>query len=117
MRWLLLLVLSLGGCAFPEADGTRSALYVGIVRVRMADRAGDLRAVDVKALGLGWDSAAFLGWRSGQWVSADPASCQLLVIVRSGVEAEQAARVFESLRGQRPCIADFSKHPLSARSP
>lgn len=85
--------------------------YVGVVRVHMPAAQEGMHYADVKALGLGWDGAMFVGWRAGQWVTADPEKCQLLVIVRSGVEAESAAALFSALAGEnRPCIADF-RHP------
>lgn len=91
--------------------------YVGFVRVRVAEVTDGLGYADVRALGLGWDGAAFVGWRSGQWVTADPARCQLLVVIRSGVEARAAADVFEKLGEQQPCIADFRSDAERARSP
>jgi len=122
MRWTVLIggllctacVSSLGNVE-PNRTG-RTLTYVGIVRVRMPAAQDGITYVDVKTLGLGWDGAAFLGWHAGQWVTADPAKCQLLVIVRSGVEADSAAALFKSLGEQRPCIADF-RHTAGTAPP
>ena len=83
-------------------------MFIGVVRVTMPDRKGELSAIDVKTLGFGWDAGPFVGWRAGNWVMADPAKCQLLIVIRSPAQAENAAKVIQSLEGQEPCIADFT---------
>ncbi len=98
-----------GGCTVSSGPGvSRSATYVGIVRVERPSTQGDLQALAVKVLGMGWDRGPFLGWRDSNWVIADPARCQMLVIVRSGVEAEHAATLFGTSKGENICVADFS---------
>lgn len=82
--------------------------FLGLVRVVVPERQGKLAAVDVKALGAGWDKGPFLGWQAGNWIVADPADCQLLVVIRSPAQAENAAKVLQSLRGQNACIADYT---------
>jgi len=112
------LTLALGGCATVNAnehgnDKGRSLWFVGLVRVVLPDARGKLAAVDVKALGAGWDQGPYLGWKAGNWVVADPAGCQLLIVIRSPAQAENAARVLQSLGEQKPCIVDYthSLHP------
>lgn len=122
MRWAVLLgallctacVSSLGNVG-PNRNG-RTLTYVGIVRLSMPAAQDGITYVDVKTLGLGWGGTAFLGWHAGQWITADPARCQLLVIVRSSVEADSAATLFKSLGEQRPCIADF-RHIADTAAP
>jgi hypothetical protein len=113
LKLALLLPLALTGCVTVDmADqdgGTRtSRTHIGITRIVTVEKPGAMTAVDVKTLGLGWDNGPFLGWRSGNWVTADPAKCQLVVIVRSSIEVENAAKVLAALKGQNPCIADFT---------
>ena len=89
---------------------TRSATYVGIVRVIAPDHPGDLTAAEIKVLGVGWDRGPFAGWKAENRVSADPSECQLLVIIRSAAQAENAAHVLRQLRGQDLCIAYFTRN-------
>ena len=92
-----------------QAGGTRtSRTHIGITRIVTVEKPGAMAAVDVRTLGFGWDKGPFLGWRAGEWVTADPAKCQLLVIVRSPLEADNAAKVLAALEGQNPCIADLT---------
>ncbi|QLC25918.1 hypothetical protein HFP57_13385 [Parasphingopyxis algicola] len=79
-----------------------------MVRVVTPEAAGAVNAIDVETVGLGWDGGPFLGWHSGSWISADPARCQLLIVIRSPAQAENAATVLRALEGQDPCIADYT---------
>jgi hypothetical protein len=107
-------MLALGGCASVEPGQNRETrTYFGLVRVVVPRNDSTLSAVDVKALGAGWDKGPWLGWRAGNWVSADPAQCQLLIVIRTPAQAENAAKVIKSLGGQQACIADFTKSPRS----
>ena len=106
---MLALAAMLGGCATVNADGRgRSLWFVGLVRVILPDTQGKLAAADVKTLGAGWESGPFLGWKAGDWIIADPADCQLLIVIRSPAQAENAAKVLQSLGGQQPCIVDYT---------
>lgn len=108
-RLLLPVVLLLGGCtSVGDSDEVRAGLYLGAVSVSVPATRGHVSAVQVKTLGLGWDGGPFLGWRSGSWIEADPAKCQLLVVIRAPAEAANAVKVIESLEGQNPCIVDFT---------
>ncbi|MEJ0059560.1 MAG: hypothetical protein WDM79_08320 [Terricaulis sp.] len=69
-----------------------------------------LVAYRVSTLGAGGSqSGGFLGWRATEAVIADPEVCELVVIVRSNVEAEHAAKILRSLKGERLCAANFSQ--------
>lgn len=101
------LCLSLCGCTTVRVgEGGRSAYFIGAVRLVLPDAAGKTQAVEIQSLGLGWDAGPYLGWRAGKWVIADPKDCQLLVIIRSPAQAENAAKVLQALGGQEPCIVD-----------
>ncbi len=99
---------ALAGCStVVPGQWTGSRTFVGVVRVDMPVTQGDVQAVRVRTLGAGGGEAGvFLGWEDGAWIVADPAQCQLLVIVRSPVEVENAARVLRELRGQNACLVD-----------
>lgn len=101
--------LALGGCTsvqLTERGGTRT--YLGIVRVTVPDRSGNLVAYSVKAAGAGWQAGPWLGWRSDNWVEADPSKCQLLVVIRSAAEARNAAEVLRALGGRDACVVDYT---------
>jgi hypothetical protein len=97
------------GCTVTlPADGpTREIISVGITRIVVPERKGNLVAFRRSSLGLGFGdataSAVWAGFDSSEWVIADPAKCQLLVVIREDVEAENAARILESLKGENVC--------------
>lgn len=103
--------LALTGCStVVPGHWTGSRTFVGVVRVDMPVTEGDVQAVRVRTLGAGGGGAGvFLGWEDGEWIVADPAQCQLLVVVRSPVEVENAARVLRELRGQNACLVDETR--------
>lgn len=83
--------------------------YIGITRLRLPSTQGYVQAADVKTLGAGWQSGPFVGWNASNLVTSDPAKCQLLIVVRSAAQAENAAKIISSLKGQDPCIVDYTK--------
>lgn len=94
----------------------RTRTFIGIVRVTTPEAQGDVSAIEVSTAGLGFDrSGFFLGWQSGNWVEADPAKCQMLVIIRSAAQAEHAASVINSLKGEELCVADYTGQLARAR--
>ena len=106
-RIAILLILS--GCTTVSTNQQiKTRTYIGVIRVVLPDRTGDVSAVHVKGLGIGWDDGPWLGWRSGNWVRADPAKCQLLIIIRSSSEVVNAAEMLKLIGGREICIADFS---------
>lgn len=102
-------VALLAGCATAAPQSSSSRLYFGLVRVVAPAVKGDTTATEVTALGLGLENGVWAGWRRSSWVSADPAKCQLLVIIRSNADATHAAQVLRSLEGVNPCIVDQSR--------
>jgi hypothetical protein len=113
LKLAALLALALTGCVVVEVGdrdgGQRTArTHIGITRIVTPEVPDGLSAVEVKTLGVGWDKGPFLGWHAGNWITADPAKCQLVVIVRTPLDAEHAARIMQAMEGQDPCIADFS---------
>lgn len=103
--------VGLSGCATVvpgQWTGTRT--FVGVVRVDMPVTQGDVQAVRVRTLGAGAGrTGVFMGWEDGNWIVADPAKCQLLVVIRSSVEVDNAARVLHELRGQNACLVDETR--------
>lgn len=104
----LVLLAMLSGCASVTPGEWRgSRTFIGVVRVDMPVTQGSVQAVRVRTLGAGAGPAgAFVGWEDGNWITADPAACQLLIIIRHAAEADNAARVLRALGGQQPCIVD-----------
>lgn len=98
-----------GGCATGVQSAGQTKTFIGIVRIKTPMKIGDVQVTDVSGLGVGWDNGPWLGWRAGSWVVADPAKCQLLVIIRSPAQAANAADVLRSLKGSEPCIVDSSR--------
>jgi len=98
---------ALAACTVSTTDGLRSSrLLVGVVKIEVPERQGELTTVSVKTFGLGWTGGPFLGWNSSSWILADPASCQLLVVVRKEVEAESTARILQALKGENVCYVN-----------
>jgi hypothetical protein len=108
-RFAVAFALLLGACTVVEAGGgRRSQLYLGATTVAFPQTEGAVHAIDIRILGLGWDDGPFLGWRSVSRVTADPTACHLLIIIRSAAETANALRVIDALRGQDPCIVDYT---------
>ena len=109
MRFALALTLFTCACTTVEAGGSRqSQFYWGATSVEIPQTQGDVSAISVRTLGIGWDRGPFLGWRAGSWISADPGNCQLLIIIRSPVESSNAIEIIRALEGQNPCIVDYT---------
>lgn len=88
-----------------EWQGTRT--FIGAVRVNMPVTSGDVQAVRVRSLGVGAGATGVhLGWEDGDWVIADPAKCQMVVIIRSDAQAANAAQVLRQLEGQDICVVN-----------
>lgn len=112
-RILAFLLTLLSGCTTIEAGDSRhrTMTFVGVVRVRLDDDDTKLSAVDVKMLGVGWDAGPFIGWQAGTWVRADPSHCQLLIVIRTPAQADNAEKVLRALGGQNACVADYTRPP------
>jgi hypothetical protein len=109
----------LTGCASIDgrADApARSKLVIGIARITVPARQGNVTAIDVSALGVGWDAGPWLGWRDDSRIEADPAQCHLLVVIRAAVEAANAASVLNKLKGEKICVADYTGGSLGSPS-
>lgn len=111
MPVLLLMLVTLSSCAVNAETGqTGARLYLGVVRVEVPQTRGRVSAVRAQALGLGWGAGAqagpFAGWSSDDWITADPADCQMLIIIRSGAQAAHARALIQSLGGVNPCLVD-----------
>ena len=112
-RWspafLLLFAALPAGCTTVQVgEGGLRKTYVGVVSLNMPPATAGLTVVEAKNLGAGWDNGPFLGWKSASWITADPAKCQLLVVIRSTVEVANAIGILESLEGEDLCVADFT---------
>lgn len=108
---------SLAGCTVVNVGTgeTKDITAVGVVRVRVPVPVDGLVAIERSGVGLGWETlpggGAYLGWSGASWVIADPSKCQLLIIVRSKAQAENAQDIMSKLKGETPCIVDQSHLP------
>jgi hypothetical protein len=109
---LTLAGFAIGGCtsiSVGSADGQEFA-GIGFYRVKLPATQGSLVAVDRESVGIGWGSlvgsAAFLGYDKSEWIVADPENCQLLIVIKSAAQAENAKEIIELLGDQSPCIVD-----------
>lgn len=112
------LPLLLAGCAqvsLGEGVAARTTLYAGAVRVEVPATWGEVRAIDIATLGVGVDHGVFLGWRRGQFVFVRPGECQLLIIIRSSVQADHAMRILQAAEGDQLCVVDFADTLRSPR--
>ena len=108
-------LLLLASCTTVElGSGGATKTVVGIVRIELPATEEAMSAIGLKTFGFGWDGGPFLGFHETSWVTASPAECQLVVIVRSNVEAVNAMQVLERLKGENICVADFSHSPPPA---
>jgi len=96
-----------------DEDGQREIVSVGVTRVIISDRQGELVAFKRTGIGLGYGSAvgdsAWIGFDRGDWIIADPRDCQLVIIVRSDVEVGNATQILETLKGEDICYANQSQ--------
>lgn len=103
------MVLFCSGCtvAISGEGPRREIISFGITRIIVPERNGDLVAFRRTSLGLGFGdataSAAWAGFDSSEWVIADPAKCQMLVVIRDDVEADNAVRILETMKGENVC--------------
>lgn len=103
-------------CASVQPDRTNgSGYYFGVVRVGYSKNRGAVSAVDTRTLGLGFDGAAFVGWRDSKFIFSRPDQCGAIIIIKNRMEMTSVVSLLNAL-GKNPCIADFSHSlPLEAR--
>ena len=104
----------LSGCTVINvgAGQTADITSVGLVRVRVPVSAENLVAIERTGAGVGWDSlpggSAYLGWSDARWIIADPSRCQLLIVIRTPAQADQAKDIVSKLKGPSLCVIDQS---------
>lgn len=110
-------LILLAGCtsiSVGTADGSEFG-GIGLYRVRLPATQGNLIAIEREAVGIGWDqspvNSAWFGYSGSQWVSADPAKCQMLIIIRSETQAANARDILKQLEGTHACIVDHTAKP------
>ncbi len=104
----LLVPTLLAGCVSVQNDGAeKTHYYFGLVRVAYPEFRGKLTAIDVKSLGIGFDGAAFIGWRDSKFVYAEPDDCRTVIILRDRIEADHVVQMIKSL-GDKACVAEFA---------
>ena len=92
--------------------GARQITAIGIVRLEVPPSLGDLTVVERTGVGFGLDrlpgGGAWLGYSAAAWIMADPAKCQMIVVIRSPGEAERVRQVLSQM-GESVCMVDQSK--------
>jgi hypothetical protein len=107
----ILPLATLGACTTIELDpnGSRRVTAVGIVQVRMPSSTGDLTVIERTGVGLGLDrlpgGGAWLGYSDAGWILADPAQCQMIVVIRSSAQARSALQILSQV-GETACVVD-----------
>ncbi|MEM9087054.1 MAG: hypothetical protein AAGB23_14125 [Pseudomonadota bacterium] len=114
----LVLALALPGCTtivlgdnetLSQRD-RRDIVSLGFTKIVIPETQGETVAFKRTGVGLGFGSAvgsaAWLGFDQNEWVIADPAKCQLLVVIRSDVESANAALILEKLKGVDVCYTN-----------
>lgn len=114
MRALTLFIASmaLSGCqsvSVGAADG-QSVSGFGFYRIKLPSSRGSLVAVEREGLGLGWGGPigtnVFLGYDKSDWIIADPEQCQLLIVIKTAAQAQNAKQIIASIGDTSPCIVD-----------
>lgn len=114
---LVPVALMLTGCATVPTDGSaQSQVHIGVVRVVTHPGVGQVRQISVRTLGLGWDGAAFLGWRKADYVRANPTDCQLLIVVRRAADMKSVTQILEAMKGEKPCVVNTDFAALQSPS-
>lgn len=95
-----------------DSGGGSAITGIGLVRVELPPVQGKTLAIERSGVGFGWESTpgggAWLGYSASQWVLADPADCQLLIIIRSAAQADNAKTILETIKGEKPCVVDHT---------
>lgn len=103
-------LLMLSGCTtVTVAEGeTKSLTAIGIVRLKLPATPNGSLIVERSGIGLGWDKlpggGAWLGLSKAQWVIADPATCQLIMIVKNREQLESSKAILAEMKGDGICI-------------
>lgn len=89
---------------------THDIVSIGVTRIVVPERKGEVIAFRRTGVGVGFGNAvgssAFLGFDQGEWVLADPAACQMLVVIRSDAETETTLKILEKLEGENICYVN-----------
>ncbi|WP_299328344.1 hypothetical protein [Parasphingopyxis sp.] len=107
----LLVLLGLAGCYsvdLSDGNGAQSRTFFGFTRVTLPERQGELQAVEIENLGIAVGPGLRIGWLHDRTITADPADCQLLIIVDGQAEIEHARSILATMEGVEPCLVDLS---------
>jgi hypothetical protein len=85
--------------------------YLGLVSVRVPEVRAGMTAIEAKNFGASFTEGVNLGWSSQSLVNADPAGCQIMIIVKSATQLANVQEITKGLRGEKLCIADFNILP------
>lgn len=113
----LLLAGGVAGCTTISINDGRALQghYLGFVSVRVPEAEQGMTAVEAKNFGASFAEGVNLGWSSQSLVTADPAGCQIMIIVRSTVQLANVQEITKGLKGEKLCLADFETSPSRSR--
>jgi hypothetical protein len=105
----LLLAGSSGGCTTISINDGQALQghYIGLVSVRIPEGQSGMTAVEAKNFGASFTEGVNLGWSSQSLVNADPAGCQIMIIVKSAAQLTNVQEIAKGLKGEKLCLADF----------
>ncbi|WP_417449914.1 hypothetical protein [Kordiimonas sp.] len=118
--WLALPMILVAACTSVELGegGGKTHRYLGFVEVTLPETRGQLRAWQIKSVGIAAEDGIMLGWREQEQVlvplkepdgEAMPheAPCSLVVVIRSDAEAKHAREILSGLDGENICLTSF----------
>ena len=117
---LFVCVVVLSACAsvrLTEGDG-KTHQYFGYVAVTMPIAQKHIEAVKLQSFGIALENGIAIGWRDKEMVlvplrvPADAempyeATCSVVVIVRSGKQAQHAVKTLSNIEGEQICVTSF----------
>lgn len=98
-------------------DGGETHQYFGFVSIQVPETDKRIKAYKISSYGLAIENGLLIGARDtemvlvplndGEGAAPDEATCSMVVIVRSGAEAEHAHNILKNLEGDTICLATF----------
>lgn len=109
----LLLAGSSAGCTTISINDGQALQghYLGLVSVRVPKTHQGMTAVEAKNVGASFADGVNFGWSSQSLVTADPAGCQIMIIVKSAAQLANVQEIVNGLKGEKLCLADFNTSP------
>jgi hypothetical protein len=109
----LLLAAGSAGCTTISINDGQALQghYLGLVSVRVPEARQGMTAIEAKNFGASFADGVNLGWSSQSLVTADPAGCQIMIIVKTAAQLANVQEIAKGLKGEKLCLADFDTSP------